>query len=257
MRKGFTLIELLVVIGIIAILAAILFPVFSAAREKARSARCLSNMQQIGQAIELYVQDNAGFFPTWSISHPAVPPPTVDAATNGPWVGPADGAHAGPGIVTWDVSIGSYLREKSLLTCPDNPNDNGGEARSYAIAQYTQRPFNIGGSSWVAYGGFKDEMPLPARSVLLFEKGNYEPGAWNDALGQNVYQDTGGPVDATTADMWHRRGKNFLFCDYHAAWDAKGRGPFENQPLAADLQGACEDWGRPTAVTPGDWPIPE
>jgi prepilin-type N-terminal cleavage/methylation domain-containing protein len=55
--RAFTLIELLVVIAIIAILAAILFPVFAQAREKARSAACLSNQQQIGTAVQMYVQD--------------------------------------------------------------------------------------------------------------------------------------------------------------------------------------------------------
>ncbi len=57
LRKGFTLIELLVVIAIIAILAAILFPVFAQAREKARSAGCLSNMKQVGTAMILYADD--------------------------------------------------------------------------------------------------------------------------------------------------------------------------------------------------------
>jgi len=56
-KRGFTLIELLVVIAIIAILAAILFPVFAKAREKARTTSCLSNMKQIGNAVMMYTQD--------------------------------------------------------------------------------------------------------------------------------------------------------------------------------------------------------
>ena len=57
MRKGFTLIELLVVIAIIAILAAILFPVFARAREKARQTSCLSNAKQMGLGMMMYAQD--------------------------------------------------------------------------------------------------------------------------------------------------------------------------------------------------------
>src|SRR5687768_2051326 len=62
-RRGFTLIELLVVIAIIAILAAVLFPVFAQAREKARAASCLSNTKQVGTAVQLYLQDYDETFP--------------------------------------------------------------------------------------------------------------------------------------------------------------------------------------------------
>jgi prepilin-type N-terminal cleavage/methylation domain-containing protein len=62
-RSGFSLIELLVVIAIIAILAAVIFPVFGAAREKSRAATCQSNLRQIGVALKLYVQDWDGCYP--------------------------------------------------------------------------------------------------------------------------------------------------------------------------------------------------
>src|SRR5215510_8297848 len=81
-KGGFTLIELLVVIAIIAILAAILFPVFAQAREKARAISCLSNTKQLATAGLMYVQDYDETFPTafgmrqgqqwgWNYFHPA------------------------------------------------------------------------------------------------------------------------------------------------------------------------------------------
>jgi len=68
-RRGFTLIELLVVIAIIAILAAILFPVFARARENARKANCASNLKQIGLAILAYAQDYDEMLPKYSLKN--------------------------------------------------------------------------------------------------------------------------------------------------------------------------------------------
>src|SRR5436853_4498579 len=73
-RRGFTLIELLVVIAIIAILAAILFPVFAQARAKARSISCMSNARQVGTAFHMYVQDYDEVCPAmWGGSGPCQP----------------------------------------------------------------------------------------------------------------------------------------------------------------------------------------
>lgn len=68
-RRGFTLIELLVVIAIIVILAAILFPVFATAREKARQAACLSNLKQIGLGAMMYAQDYDESLPFWQAAY--------------------------------------------------------------------------------------------------------------------------------------------------------------------------------------------
>src|SRR5206468_2013279 len=72
-RNGFTLIELLVVIAIIAILAAILFPVFAQARDKARQADCMSNLKQLGTACAMYANDYDGYFPAPGGTEPAYP----------------------------------------------------------------------------------------------------------------------------------------------------------------------------------------
>lgn len=91
---GFTLIELLVVIAIIAILAAILFPVFASAREKARQISCLSNVRQLGLGIMQYVQDNDEVFPS---------------GNNG-W-GAGDG---------WACQVYPYVKSTAIFLCPDD-----------------------------------------------------------------------------------------------------------------------------------------
>src|ERR1044072_1331118 len=84
--RAFTLIELLVVIAIIAILAAILFPVFAQAREKARQAMCLSNLKQLGLGTTMYAQDYDAPSPVYLMSAsgqaplPSPPPPSRPAA---------------------------------------------------------------------------------------------------------------------------------------------------------------------------------
>src|SRR5690348_8324158 len=101
-RSGFTLIELLVVIAVIAILAAILFPVFAQAREKARQATCLSNQKQIALALSMYAQD-------FDETYPFVV--ALDANTSQ--------------AIEWDDLLTPYIKTgtvSGVLSCPSAPS---------------------------------------------------------------------------------------------------------------------------------------
>src|SRR3954454_8547490 len=93
-RTGFTLIELLVVIAIIAILAAILFPVFAQARDKARQAVCLSNCKQVGTALQMYSQDYDEILPQ---------------------------GYNGPSKISWGKVTVPYVKNLDIFTCPSAP----------------------------------------------------------------------------------------------------------------------------------------
>lgn len=116
-RSGFTLIELLVVIAIIAILAAILFPVFAQAREKARATSCLSNNKQLGLGMAMYVEDYDETFPYWSWWY------SSDLG-GGPY---NDGSPYGAGFNHWESiwfnAIYPYVKNGQIFTCPST-NDH-------------------------------------------------------------------------------------------------------------------------------------
>jgi prepilin-type N-terminal cleavage/methylation domain-containing protein/prepilin-type processing-associated H-X9-DG protein len=108
-RKGFTLIELLVVIAIIAILAAILFPVFAQARDKARQASCISNMKQIGLAMMMYAQDHDEHVTPLHSNGPRAEPPY-----NGAF-----------GVNYWHTKLNPYIKSYDLFKCPSCAYDSG------------------------------------------------------------------------------------------------------------------------------------
>jgi prepilin-type N-terminal cleavage/methylation domain-containing protein/prepilin-type processing-associated H-X9-DG protein len=107
-KRGFTLIELLVVIAIIAILAAILFPVFAQARDKARQASCLSNAKQISLAVMMYAQDYDETLPPWWVPNPV---PTSPAGWGS--------------IYYWYANLLPYVKSHDIFRCPSAGGPSG------------------------------------------------------------------------------------------------------------------------------------
>ncbi|MDR3708605.1 MAG: DUF1559 domain-containing protein [Capsulimonadaceae bacterium] len=145
---GFTLIELLVVIAIIAILAAILFPVFATAREKARQTACISNLKQLGLGFMQYVQDYDETFPNGC---------NVFANGSG-----------------WAGEVYPFVKSTQVFICPSDTGANI-PVTSYAYnSSFVQNGSAIPGHSGAYYpqGISSAKCDMPSRSVLLFEVQN-------------------------------------------------------------------------------------
>ena len=192
-RGGFTLIELLVVIAIIAILAAILFPVFAKAREKARQTSCLSNVKQLSLGVLMYAQDYDEMLPMLYFNT------GVSGAITWP-----DGVARSSAM--WMVSIFPYVKNIQLFSCP---SWGAGVWRG----QYTGRMAysindNIDGH---ALGEFKS----PATLIMMAD--NYdECNSMSYRLYPTPYL-SGGCYRSVIPDR-HNGGANFAMADGHAKW---------------------------------------
>jgi prepilin-type N-terminal cleavage/methylation domain-containing protein/prepilin-type processing-associated H-X9-DG protein len=178
-RVGFTLIELLVVIAIIAILAAILFPVFARAREKARQTACLSNLKQLGMGMYMYTQDYDELTPI---------------GFNGDWW-----------TYSWRARIFPYVKNYQLYTCPSTsldvpPNGTG----SYGINAF------IGEA--VAYVSLA-QVTMPAETFALGENND---GDWVIEPNGAYYNPTW--VQPGWVWAHHGGGGNYAFLDGHGKW---------------------------------------
>jgi prepilin-type N-terminal cleavage/methylation domain-containing protein/prepilin-type processing-associated H-X9-DG protein len=221
-RVGFTLIELLVVIAIIAILAAILFPVFAQARAKARQTACLSNMKQIGLGIMSYVQDYDELYPVNNMSY-----------------APTD---ANKEFSAWMQHIQPYVKNVDVFLCLDtrkqnSPNDfdtilgpGGATAGSIRVPR-----FSIGANEWVFQVAGRPSMVAPraiemaaigkpaelavvadATYILFQQPERIMAANWNGAP-------TSIPVGEEVNAQWarHTGGSTIVFADGHAKWQAQ------------------------------------
>jgi len=144
-RRGFTLIELLVVIAIIAILAAILFPVLARLKDRADQATCLSNLKQLGVAIDLYSQDNDDRFPYGIDWWDRLFPSRWSTRNGYPWLNSSNGrtfyqeinslVAADSRNTSIDVVLSPYVKNPELWHCP---SDTGAGASEWWFAPGTQ-----------------------------------------------------------------------------------------------------------------------
>ena len=206
MRRGFTLIELLVVIAIIAILAAILFPVFAKAREKARQSSCLSNQRQIATAVMAYVQDyDEVLFPscTGNYGNPAlkgVVYPTV-------WI--AYGAN----LLLWMDLIYPYVKNTQIFRCPSATTTTQGTNYGF---NYFYLGNNASGAALPPLVYSLSTIASPAETICVAEGGNYltyAPSTYGSAWipGNQLF-------DRNYAGCRHNEGGNLCFLDGHAKW---------------------------------------
>lgn len=194
MRRAFTLIELLVVIAIIAILAAILFPVFAQAKEKAKATSCLSNMKQIGTAEQMYLTDyDDRLFPRfgWKNSRAGYTP-TVDA-------------------LRWWNLLMPYTKSNQMFKCPSDSNPTMSQdptgaktiARSY-MALSTSEGLNA------------SQIDNVVDTIVVTEKWSDRTDSWIEPFLGDLGPDATNKKKMKGTANWHNETINASFFDGHA-----------------------------------------
>lgn len=226
-RGAFTLIEILVVIAIIALLVAILFPVFSRTRENARRASCLSNLKQIGLGIAQYVQDFDETYP-------------IDAGNDdsGNWGTVYSG-------LSWVGKVEPYVQSHQLFICPSaepNPSNPAGTTRedctSYWVPAGMFVRFTTSNDPLSFQSIRASTITRPALIPHVYENlnGYYESRRimrpnWVAGQLTSLYESNSGSFDMAKGTI-HFDGISALYADGHAKWGGK-----------ADLYKAmCPEW---------------
>ena len=215
MKKGFTLIELLVVIAIIAILAAILFPVFARAREKARQTSCLSNLKQLGLGLLMYSQDYDEKFPTYL------------------W---GEGNTGVANSCTWWGGIYPYVKNVQIFACPSR-NTTGNDSFPVWLPsnpQFVNQSINYGYNELMANtaGGIAmARLTSPSETVVLGDCSSSWIGGYWSATDRSLLiriayaagaAGCGCPPNMAqitqTGQSAHNGGGNIAFADGHTKW---------------------------------------
>ncbi len=207
-RSGFTLIELLVVIAIIAILAAILFPVFARARETSKKVVCLSNMKQIALATMMYVQDYDGTFPIQPLDD------TFNIAGGGVknWKLPTS-------KLNWARAIEPYIKDAHVPECPCSKRTSACRYTCGMTLDPWSYPLSLFGNGMIFRPGVSEaRINSPAKTVVFQCCGQswstcYIAPYWNTKLSTPAW-------DSFVNSDWavHNGGTNLIMSDGHAKW---------------------------------------
>ena len=211
-RKGFTLIELLVVIAIIAILAAILFPVFARAREKARQTSCLSHAKQLGMGFKLYMDSNDDTYPFPGL----IGSPGWIFAERDFYIDVRKG------------QIFPYLKTIQAYVCPSDPLEGQTKANSPTFLSYSMNGiFGTSSGEDDPWSGMNQplseaDVPFIAETILILEESHRSAASQGGDAGQGGINDgfvlPGAIGGADKVADFHSGGGNYVMGDTHAKW---------------------------------------